>query len=171
MSLTQIDPPLCSLPHLSLWMCVLVRVNTQPEFPLCLRFFCSFSLRDAKVRKIRALCDCMSTNLCTALFIANQKTMITKVKQKRDYKYCLHVCVHLCVHEVMGTVLSLFCGDRWREKFRTGPWQSHAQWRISNGTPRPLTAWHFYHLLSLLVSILLWCLWMQQLLICLAQLL
>lgn len=74
-----------------------------------------------KVHKTRALCDCMSTNLCTALLVANQKAMIAKVKQKRDYKYCMHVCLHLCVHEVMGTVLSLFCGDRQRETFRTEP--------------------------------------------------
>ena len=77
------------------------------------------------------------------------------------------MCVHLCAHEVIGTVLSLFCGDRQREKFRTGPRQSHAQWWVPNRTPRPFPAWHIYHRLSLLASRLLFCLWMQRLLLCL----
>lgn len=54
MSLTQIDTPLCNLPHLSLCICVLAIVNTQPGFPLSPKFFCSFSVRDAKVHKIGA---------------------------------------------------------------------------------------------------------------------
>jgi len=42
------------------------------------------------------------------------------------------MCVHVLLYarKVTETVLSLFCGDRWREKFRTGPWQSHPQRQV-----------------------------------------
>lgn len=137
MLLTQIDPPLCSLLHLSLSIFLLVIVNTQPRFPLCPKLF-FFSQRCQGAKNQSSLkwnnVSAQTSVLLCSLPNSPHQSNGHYGKAKRDCRYCTCVCVHLCAYEVIGTLLNLFCRDRWREKFRTRPQQSLAQWWFPNRT-------------------------------------
>lgn len=96
--------------------------------------------------------------------------MITKEKQQKGNKYCTFVRVQLFAHGLIGTVLSLFCGDRGREKFMTltKSCSNHDRFLTE---PQDHSLTDTFVISSAFYEAHIFCyLWMQQLLLCLAQL-